>query len=153
MLSAALSLFKQAKVTAIDINPVKHKLICRLGEIDVRHPADLQDEKFDVVIEAAGTKAAVEQAIQLVRPGGDLILIGLTPEATLPVMHVVRSEITIHGSIIYNFPNDFQDAVNILRNPAFYGDPIISEVIPVREYKEAYEKALSGNYGKIVLEF
>ena len=41
-------------------------------------PADVKDQVFDVVVEAAGVKASVEQAFQLVKPGGEMISLGIT---------------------------------------------------------------------------
>lgn len=153
MLATALALFLGAEVTAIDINPKKHELIRSLGEIRAVYPEELGSETFDVVIEAAGAKSSVEQAVQLVNPGGDLVLIGLAPEVNFPVTHVVRNEITIYGSIIYNFPSDYLQTVEYLRNPEFNVIPIVSKILPFTEFQDAYENALSGDYGKILLKF
>jgi L-iditol 2-dehydrogenase len=153
MLAAALALHLGAHVTAIDINETKLDLVRSLGNIRVIQPQEIKNETFDVVIEAAGVKSSVEQGIQLVSPGGAMVLIGLTPEANFPVIHVVRNELTLHGSIIYNFPSDFLETIEYLRNPEFYVAPIVSKIMPLTEYKQAFEIALSGNYGKIILNF
>lgn len=153
MLSVALANHLGAHVTAIDINPLKHKLIKNLGRIEVFHPNDVQGKTFDVVIEAAGVKEAAELGVQLVKKGGAMVMIGLTPEANIPIVRVVRDELTLYGSIIYNIPDDYQRTMDYLMDSNFNVTPIISRFLPFTECKEAYELALSGNYGKIVLDF
>jgi L-iditol 2-dehydrogenase len=117
MLAAALALYLGCRVTVTDINPNKLQLIQEMGEIRAVLPQDLDNEKFDIVFEAAGTKSSVEQSIQLVSPGGALVVIGLAQEAILPVAYVVRNELTLYGTIIYNFPSDYRQAIEYLRDP------------------------------------
>lgn len=153
MLAAAFAYYLGAKVTAIDINPKKHERIKKIGDIRAAYPDDIQNETFDVVVEAAGAKSAFEKAIQLVRPGGALLLIGLTPEAEIPVIHIVRNEISIFGSIIYNFPADYEQTIQYLKDPRFHIEPIVSQFVSLSEYRQAYNDALSGDYGKIIFKF
>lgn len=153
MLAAVLANYLGAHVTAIDINPVKREMVKKLGDIHAVHPEEVKDERFDVVIEAAGVKKAVEQAVQLVRPGGAMVLIGMTPQAELPIIHIVRNEIALYGSMIYTFPSGFEQSMEYLRDEKLNVNPIISKILPFTEFKHAYESALSGNEGKIVLDF
>jgi L-iditol 2-dehydrogenase len=153
MLTAVLADYLGANVTAIDINPVRLKMVQRLGNFNIQEPNQVGDEKYDVVIEAAGAKKAVEQAISLVRPGGSLVLIGMTPTAELPITDIVRNEISIYGSIIYTYPSGFEESINFLRDPNLNIEPIISSILPFIEYEKAYELAISGNQGKVVLDF
>ncbi|BDG46834.1 alcohol dehydrogenase catalytic domain-containing protein [Parageobacillus sp. KH3-4] len=153
MLAIALAHHLGAKVTAIDINTKKFDLVKKIGDIRTRSPLELQHEKFDIVFEAAGTKSAVEQAIRITNPGGDVVLIGLATEAIFPVVHIVRSELTIHGTIIYQFPDDYLQAIEYLRDPSFSIDPVVSKILPVADYQQAYKLAASGNVGKVILSF
>lgn len=153
LLAVALALHLGAKLTVIDVNPVKLELARRLGELRTLQPQDVKDEVFDVVIEAAGAKDAIQQAMNIVKPGGVLVALGILGEAVdfYPV-HIVRNEISIIGTIIYNL-GDFADAIELLANPGFHVDPIISEILPFSQFQDAFERALSGNFAKIVLDF
>ncbi|MFC5449196.1 zinc-dependent alcohol dehydrogenase [Paenibacillus aestuarii] len=153
MLAAALANHLDANVTAMDINMEKFDLIRSLGSFRVIHPDEVGDEKYEVVVEAAGSRKAIELAAQITAPGGDLVMIGMIPEATLPITHLVRSEITLHGSIIYNVPEDFEKAMEYLRRSDFHIDPVVSTIIPFWEFNQAYELALSRNVGKVVMSF
>jgi len=108
---------------------------------------------FDVVIEAAGVKASVEQAFQLVKPGGAMISLGITgDEISYPALRITRSEITIYGTIIYT-KKDFADALALLQDPTFNVAPVLSKIAPFTKYQEAFADALTGNFAKIVLDF
>jgi L-iditol 2-dehydrogenase len=154
MLAAALAHYLGAKVTAIDINQHKLDLVREIGDISVFLPHEIESlETFDVVFEAAGTKVSVESAVKLAKPGGAVVLIGLAQEANFPIVHIVRSEITIYGSIIYQFPDDYLQAIEYLRDPEFSVEQIVSKIFSITDYKEAYETAASGNAGKVILSF
>ncbi|WP_342505158.1 alcohol dehydrogenase catalytic domain-containing protein [Sporosarcina sp. FSL K6-2383] len=153
MLAASLAYRLGAQVTVIDINPKKHEIVRRIGEIRAVYPEELTNETFDIVVEAAGVKASVEQGIQLMKPGGAMVVIGLAPEANIPFIQVVRNDQTIFGSIIYSFPDDYLQTIAYLRDPDLNVEPIVSMVLPFIEYKQAYENALTGNFGKIILKF
>jgi L-iditol 2-dehydrogenase len=153
LLAAALALHLEARVTAIDINPTKLELVRTLGDLITAHPNEIKDETFDVVIEAAGVKSSVEQGVQLVKPGGAMILIGIAQEANFPISQIVRKELTLFGTIIYNFPSDFLQTIEYLRDKSFHISPIVSKIMPFTEYQQAYETALTGDYGKIILNF
>ncbi len=152
MLAITLAHYLGAEITAIDINPSKFEKVRSIGNIHTCLPQDVSG-CFDIVIEAAGVKQSVEQAIELVKPGGSLVMVGITAEATFPVIQIVRKEITIYGSIIYNFPADFHKSIAYLEQDDFNVDAIISKICHFKDYKEAYEDAVSGEYGKIILKF
>jgi L-iditol 2-dehydrogenase len=153
LFSIALAVYAGAKVTAIDVNPQKLALAKKLGDVRALQPQDVHDEMFDVVVEAAGVRTSIEQSMQIVKPGGEIVAIGITGEKVdYPVMKIVRSEVTIHGSIIYTL-KDWADAIGYIQDPTFNVAPILSKIMPLSDYQQAFADALSENYAKIVLRF
>jgi L-iditol 2-dehydrogenase len=154
LLATALLNHMGADITVLDINPLKTEKARSFNEnIKAMHPAAVKDQVYDVVVEAAGVKASIEQAFQLVKPGGAMISLGITgDEISYPALRITRSEITIYGTIIYT-KKDFADAIALLQDPAFNVAPILSRINPFAEYQEAFADALTGNYAKIVLDF
>jgi L-iditol 2-dehydrogenase len=153
MLALTLTNYLGADITAVDINQKKLEKVNKyFPDVTAALPSEVEG-KYDVVIEAAGARASVEQAFELVKPGGSLVLVGLTPEATLPVNTIVRGEITLYGSIIYTAPQDFYKSLEFLRDDEFDVDSIISEMFPFQNFNKAYEMALTGEHGKILLDF
>lgn len=154
LLAAVFAYYKQASVTALDINPKKLDIAKQLGSISVSNGNEVEKGAFDVVVECSGTASGLEKSFSLVKPGGSLVILGIT-EAPLsfPAVDVVRNEISIFGSIIYNCPGDFMKAMDYLGDPEFYVSPIISGIYDYRDYQIAFHKALSGNYAKLLLNF
>jgi L-iditol 2-dehydrogenase len=154
LLAIALLNHIGADITVLDINPIKMEKAKSFNKnIKAIHPADVKDRVYDVVVEAAGVKASVEQAFQLVKPGGAMISLGITGEdISYPALRITRSEITIYGTIIYT-KKDFADAFALLQDPAFDVGPILSRIDPLTKYQEAFADALTGNFAKIVLDF
>ncbi len=154
LLSVALLDYMGADITVLDINSDKMEKARSFNKtIKSLHPEEVQDQVFDVVVEAAGVKDAIEQAFLLVKPGGALITLGIINDAvSFPSLHVTRSEITIYGSIIYT-KKDFEEALGFLKDPEFNVSPVLSKIVPLKDYKKAFEDALTGNFTKIVLDF
>ena len=74
-------------------------------------------EGVDLVVETAGAAEAVTQALELVRPGGRVVLTGLPHEPTrVPFFSVVRREVTLIGSMIYQ--DEFGEALRLIASGA-----------------------------------
>ena len=154
LLTIALLNHKGADITVLDINPIKMEKARSFNKaIKAVPPADVKDQQYDVVIEAAGAKTSFELAFQLVKSGGAMIQLGITgDQINYPALRITRGEITIYGSIIYT-KKDFTDAIAILQDPTFNVAPILSRIDPLSKYQEAFADALTGNYAKIILDF
>jgi len=154
LLAIALLSHIGADITVLDVIPAKMEQARNFGNhIKVLHPAEVKDQVFDVVVEAAGVKASIEQAFQLVKPGGAMISLGISgDEISYPALRITRGEITIYGTIIYT-KKDFADALTLLQDPKFNVAPVLSKIVPFTKYQEAFADALTGNFAKIVLDF
>jgi L-iditol 2-dehydrogenase len=153
LLTIALALHLGAEITVIDVNPAKFEIAKQLGNVKTANPQDITDEVFDVVIEAAGVPQAIEQAVQLVKPGGVMVALGITGDPVkLSPIHLVRNEISILGSIIYT-KEDFKNAIKFLEDPLFKIEPVVSKIVPYNKAQEAFNDAFSGKYAKIILDF
>ena len=94
-------------------------------------------EGVDLVIETAGTPEAVAQAIDLVRPGGRIVLTGLPHEpSSLSFFPVVRREISIAGSMIYQ--DEFAEAVRLLASGSVRADPLVTHRFPLADIGAAF---------------
>lgn len=82
-------------------------------------------EGVDLVVETAGTAEAVNHAVALVRPGGRVVLTGLPHETTtLSFFPVVRHEITMLGSMIYQ--DEFPQALALLEQGHVQTGPLLT---------------------------
>jgi threonine dehydrogenase-like Zn-dependent dehydrogenase len=93
----------------------------------------------DLVVETAGTSAAVELAagrVGFVRPGGRVVLTGLPHEAArVEFFWIVRREIDIRGSMIYR--DEFGEAIALLARGAIVVGPLLSHRFPLAAIEAA----------------
>ena len=69
--------------------------------------AGTDDRAFDVVFETSGTSAALTSAVERATAGGTVVLIGLSSEPVpLATEAVVRRQLAMRGSLIYDHPGD-----------------------------------------------
>jgi len=94
-------------------------------------------EGADVVIETAGTPEAVAEAIELVRPGGRVVLTGLPHEPSrVHFFWVVRRELTLIGSMIYR--DEFPEAMRLLKEGAVRAEPLVTHRFPLDAIQNAF---------------
>jgi L-iditol 2-dehydrogenase len=94
-------------------------------------------EGVDLVVETAGVAEALGQALELVRPGGRVILTGLPHEPTpLNVFSVVRREVTIAGSMIYQ--DEFPGALQLVTSGAVRTRPLVTHHFKLDAIGEAF---------------
>ena len=104
-----VALAKKASVVAVDVNEQRLETARSLGaEVlpggDNLVAAVLQQtnqEGAPVVIEATGNPSAIESTVDLVAPGGRIVIVGLTARAVgvkFPGLDFTRKELTILGS-------------------------------------------------------
>jgi len=86
----------------------------------------------DVVIEAVGETAAVQQALAVVRTGGHVTWIGNSqPEIELNMQQVVTRELTIRG--IYGFNKEFAQSLEVIRSGKLDVRPLIEKMAPLED--------------------
>lgn len=64
---------------------------------------------FDILFEASGNGAALRTALDLLRPGGTIVQVGLGGEMTLPLNTIVTKELQLRGT--FRFDSEFELAL------------------------------------------
>jgi len=103
--------------------------------------APYQAEKgaFDVMFEASGAEAALRGALDVVRPGGVIVQLGLGGEMTLPMNAIVAKEIQLRGT--FRFHEEFAMAAALIDKGLVNVKPLISATLPFVRATEAFELA------------
>jgi len=107
---------------------------------------------MDLVIEAVGINATVNAAIDSVRKGGNVVLVGnVTPEVTLPLQKVVSRQIRLQGSCASS--GEYPRAMELMSGEAIRVKPLISAIAPLEEGPRWFERlyAREPNLMKVVL--
>jgi L-idonate 5-dehydrogenase len=106
---------------------------------DALKPYAADKGAFDVHFEASGTEAALRTGIELVRPRGTIVQIGVGGEANIPMNALVAKEIALRGT--FRFDDEFELAVRMMGKGLIDVRPVISDTIPVAEARRAFELA------------
>jgi 2-desacetyl-2-hydroxyethyl bacteriochlorophyllide A dehydrogenase len=91
------------------------------------------------VFECAGTPSAAQLSVQILRPLGRLLLVGLALEPLdLAAPPIVIKELSIRGVIAYRRAQ-FQAAIDMLAAGAIPVDELISGIVPLAEAESAFQ--------------
>ncbi len=142
-----------ARVVCVDKSPDRLAVARELGAEQTIEAADgvdtiaavrewtLEGRGTDVVIEAVGLPALWEQALEMVRKGGEVTLFGGAPSGTsiqVDTLLLHYSQITIRG-IFHHTPHTVQTAFDLLRSGRVDPEPFISGVRPLEDIVAALE--------------
>jgi 2-desacetyl-2-hydroxyethyl bacteriochlorophyllide A dehydrogenase len=149
-----LRLYSPAELIVCGQRPAQAALALVLGATGFT--VDNPDERFDLVIEAAGTAGAVERALGLARRGGRVVLVGLAGndvKAAFPIDDAVNNDLLISASFAYTSAA-FAEVTALLSAGQIRPGPLITHRFPLEAYEEAYQvlRAGSGPRGKVMLD-
>ncbi len=104
----------------------------------------------DIVIDAAGT--LLPEALQIVRPGGRVILFGMNQHAerTVNQYYPTRNEVTIHGSCIQL--TAFPKVVRLLEAGILPLEKLVTHRLKLDRIGEGFEAMRAGEAIKVVAE-
>jgi threonine dehydrogenase-like Zn-dependent dehydrogenase len=104
----------------------------------------------DIVMDVSGGKHSLAEAIDIVKPGGQIGVIGLSPEGTLRPHLIVDKEITIHGSFRRQ-PSTWHRAIKLVANEVINTKPVITHVLPLERADEGFQTLLRKEGLKVIL--
>jgi len=133
-------------VTVVDRVPDRLEVARKLGAAQTATGLDeLQDERFEIAVDATGVPAVVDGAAGLLDRGGRLLVFGVAPaEATMSLspFRVYNDEITVTGSMA--ILRSFAPAVELIGSGVIDPRPLLSEPLPLDEFGEALRRVRSG---------
>lgn len=94
---------------------------------------------FDVQFEASGNGQAVRTGLEVLRPRGVLVQLGLGGDVALPQNLVVAKEIDIRGT--FRFHEEFGLAVDLINARRVDLQPLLSGIHPLEDAVAAFERA------------
>jgi|SRR5215469_1591401 len=161
LVQQALQIAGCARIFVSDIDTNRLELSKSVGATGVLHSGpDFRDKLMrltdgggvDVAVEAVGNNAAVQSAIDSVRKGGRVVLVGnIAAEVTLPLQKVVTRQITLQGSCASS--GEYPRAIELMSAGDINVKPLISAVAPLDEGPEWFDRLYQHEPGllKIVL--
>ncbi len=104
----------------------------------------------DVVFDCAGGAKTLGIAVDVVRKGGEIIVIGVGSLGQFDQNPIMQKEITIRGSS-GRLPTTWDRTMNLLRSKVISLDSIVSHVLPLEKAEEAFELLDKKEAAKVVI--
>ena len=151
-------------VYAVDVNPAKLELAKRLGAdetFDARD-ANLVDEILkrtngdgaDVLLEMSGSGQAIDSGLRMVRNGGRAALLGI-PSDSININlaeRIIFKGLTVLGINGRRMFETWYQTQALVKSGRVDLKPIITHVLPMEEFDNAFALMKSGEAAKIVLD-
>lgn len=104
---------------------------------------------FDVVVECCGNAPAVSSALMAVKPGGCVVLAGVSLGAiTIPTAIAVTGELTLKGAIAYT-KEEFQTCIDLMASKQIDVRPFVSKIVGLNDVQASFEELTSGTSDSI----
>jgi D-xylulose reductase len=150
-----------ARVIVADLQPEKLALLTRseaVTGVDVRSQDLVQAVReatggwgADIVFEASGSVRAFDNALDLLCPGGCLVLVGMPPaKVPLDIVAVQAKELRIES--VFRYANIFPRAIALIASGQIDVKPFISRSFPFSESVKAFEAAASAQPGDVKIQ-
>src|SRR3954465_6876734 len=137
------------RVEVVEPHDARRERAPRLGAPPV-HAAPPQDDLGpDLVLDAVGAQATRSAGLELLRPGGTMVCIGLADDETTLGFHgVVRSQHRIQGSYAYTMADYEQAHEWLVSGAASLGDDL-TEVLPLDAGPEQFARLAEGPQAEV----
>ncbi|MBI5116656.1 alcohol dehydrogenase catalytic domain-containing protein [Candidatus Poribacteria bacterium] len=112
------------------------------------------DVGVDYVFECVGVPDTTQEAFNLVRRAGKVVLVGvcLEPATVQPVLWIIK-EVSMQTTLGFTRA-EFGDILDFMHKGVFKADSLVSETVSIDELPEAFERLLSPNTElKVLVEF
>lgn len=151
------------KVFAVDLEQSKLDLAQSLGadqsflaadpDLLAKIHAATEGKGADIAVEVVGAQKSVATAIEVVRRGGTVTLIGnLSPKVEIPLQAVVTRQLRLLGSCAS--AGEYRECIALMESGAIQVDPLISAVAPMDEGAEWFGRLYTRQPGlmKVILQ-
>jgi alcohol dehydrogenase/L-iditol 2-dehydrogenase len=107
---------------------------------------------MDLVIDAAGVSASLKLALEIVRPAGQITKVGWGAEPLgFSLDPLVQKAVTLQGSFSHNWPV-WEEVLSLLASGKIDLGPVLNQVSPLTEWRQAFDAMHAGEIVKGVLK-
>lgn len=111
-------------------------------------PADA-DMSVDVAIECSGNQSATATAMNMLTPGGTLVVVGSGSGTGLDAADILLKEVVVRGS--YTYTDEFDRAIDLLATGLLAVDDLTSVVTPLPDTLGAFDELRAGRIMKALI--
>ena len=110
-------------------------------------------EGIDVLLEMSGAPAAIQDGFALLKPGGEVALLGLS-SGRIPFDlddNIIFKGATVHGIVGRKLWDTWYEMRGLLRSGAVDLSPLVTHRFALDDYEKAFDLMASGECGKVVM--
>lgn len=146
-----------SRVATVELEPERRELACSLGA-DAAFGSVTELARWltdqghglgaDVVFDCAGGQEATDSSVAAVRNGGQVVLVGFTPdEATIAVSELMRREIDLKSSLGYTIA-DVHRALDLMADDRFRVSNLYDRMVGFAELPAVFAQLAEDRSGK-----
>ena len=122
------------------------------GELGFETSAGGTPPEADVVVECSGAGPGIADALRAARRRGRVVQMGLRgADVTIPYDLICFHELTVTAGFASN-PGSWRRAMALLEAGAVSLEPLVTEVVPLRDWRRAFDASRAGDGVKFVLD-
>lgn len=108
---------------------------------------------FDTVIECCGSAPAVTEALMAVKPGGTVVLVGVSATPiNIPLVMGVMKEVNMKGAIAYTV-EEFETVIKMIAEKKINVTKYIDDLVPLEKAQESFERLTNGKDSAVKIVF
>lgn len=151
------------KIIIVDINKDRLNLAKDLGATDIVISSEervsekvmdiTENSGVDTAVEAVGIEQTIKTAVESVKKGGTLVLVGnLVSSVNMPLQKIITREINIKGSCAS--AGEYKECLDIISGGIVKVAPLISKVVPLKDGAKWMDRLYRGEHGliKVILK-
>lgn len=145
---AAARLHGAAEVVATDVVDAPLAIAAKMGADQVINAVRdrqwvarnaVHKGSFDVMFECSGNERALRDGLEVMRPRGTVVQLGMGGDIAIPQTMVVAKELTLTGS--FRFHAEFALAVKLINDRRVDLAPVITASFPMKDAAQAFSLA------------
>jgi 2-desacetyl-2-hydroxyethyl bacteriochlorophyllide A dehydrogenase len=150
-------------VAMVEVNKKRGRKAVNFGKVDEYYDA-MNDKTisnlvskssggFDKVIECCGNESAVTEALMCVKPGGDVVLVGVSlDKVNIPTVVSVMREVRMQGAIAYT-EEEFDTCLELIASKKINVLKYIDDFISLDKAQSAFERLTNGKDAAVKIVF
>ena len=149
LLAQAVSMAGAAQVDITDVAPWRLSVMEEVGvthaiaaEALPKRAKDFAPQGYDVVVDATGVPAVIEQMVSYASPRGKLWVFGVAPDNAIvrfSPYEIFRKDLTIIGSFAVN--RTFHESIMLIKSGKINLAPLVSHILAIDDFQEGLRLA------------
>lgn len=126
-----------------EIGSVDRYFDIKKGDVD-KQLQDFSQGGFDVVLEAVGAPSSIQTAINAVKPGGEIVVVGnsTTPLIPMDLNRIVLNEIRFQGSVSCT-RSEFEETIDLIATGFIDPEKYVTDIVKLDGLQKAFERQVA----------